>query len=443
MGRARVHCIHCGFSDSGKFCSECGQPLPRTCACGVAVSPGARFCFACGAEVTDTAPAPVAGGGVALGVGDVGINRGRIEVRHEVRHGVSGGEVAHIVERAMAGHHESLRRRDASQAPRPTLSLHDAAERGDVEQVQAHLHWGCDLNSGDCEGETPLHRVLVEDPEISRAWTSMILGGILGRDPEEGPPEYACLDSAHAEILSILLDRGAKLDARDAHGRTPLFVAVAHKHLEAAALLLERGANPNRATGNGSTPLLSAVTCGALELVELLVERGADLNVRDVEGRTALAVAKELGWVPTASLLAAHGATDAPPPPTMGIRQAAAEGNLQAVVSWLHHDMHRIPGAPSLEEDLLFVACNGYAEVARMLLDHGADVNAADPESGCTPLIGAALEGHADVVELLLDHGAAIDAVTCRGDTALSWAEARGHDEVAALLRSRTTRPRG
>jgi hypothetical protein len=442
MSRARVHCIHCGFADSGRFCSECGQPLPRTCACGAAVSPGARFCFSCGAELADAAPTPAAGGGVALGVGDVGINRGRIEVRHEVRHGVSGGEVAHIVERAMAGHHESLRRHEASQPPRPTLSLHDAAERGDVEQVRAHLHWGCDLNAGDAEGETPLHRVLVEDPEISRAWTSRILGGILGRDPEEEPPGYARLAAAHAEILSMLLERGAKLDVRDAHGHTPLFVAVANKHPDAATRLLERGANPNLAAGNGSTPLLSAVTCGAFELVELLVEHGADVNARTADGSTALAVAKELGWAPSAALLAGHGATDAPPPPTMGIRQAAGEGNLQAVVSWLHHGAYRIPGAPSLEQDLLFAACEGHLEVARLLLDHGADVNATDPESGCTPLIGAALEGHADVVELLLDRGASIDAVTCRGDTALCWAEARGHREVAALLRSRGARPR-
>jgi ankyrin repeat protein len=69
------------------------------------------------------------------------------------------------------------------------------------------------------------------------------------------------------------------------------------------------------------------------------------------------------------------------------------------------------------------------------LLDHGAEINARDQESGATPLAYAASLGRAEVVELLLDRGADAALKNIRGQTALELAEENNQKEITELLR--------
>uniref|UniRef100_A0A7C1GC84 Zinc-ribbon domain-containing protein n=1 Tax=Thermofilum adornatum TaxID=1365176 RepID=A0A7C1GC84_9CREN len=79
-------------------------------------------------------------------------------------------------------------------------------------------------------------------------------------------------------------------------------------------------------------------------------------------------------------------------------------------------------------------AGRGYADVARILLEHGAYVNAKDSLYGWTPLHFAAFEGHVDVVKLLLEHGADVNARNRDGWTPLHRAADMGHVDVARIL---------
>jgi ankyrin repeat protein len=77
------------------------------------------------------------------------------------------------------------------------------------------------------------------------------------------------------------------------------------------------------------------------------------------------------------------------------------------------------------------------ADGARVLLEHGADVNAfADNELGVHPLNSAAAAGRRDVAAILLEHGADPNARTRRGFTPLDAARENGDEELAELLRS-------
>jgi len=78
----------------------------------------------------------------------------------------------------------------------------------------------------------------------------------------------------------------------------------------------------------------------------------------------------------------------------------------------------------------------GTLDVAKLLLDRGAAVDAKD-KSGLTPLALAALLNKLELVEMLLDHGAAIDATDSRGETALYKASLRNHSAVVAALAAR------
>ena len=75
-------------------------------------------------------------------------------------------------------------------------------------------------------------------------------------------------------------------------------------------------------------------------------------------------------------------------------------------------------------------------EAARLLLERGADVNAfADNDLGVHPLNSAAAAGRADVARALLEHGADPTAPTKGGFTPLDAAEGNGDAELAELLR--------
>jgi uncharacterized protein len=80
-------------------------------------------------------------------------------------------------------------------------------------------------------------------------------------------------------------------------------------------------------------------------------------------------------------------------------------------------------------------------DAARLLLEHGADVNAfADNELGVHPLNSAAAAGRRDVAAILLEHGADPNAQTARGFTPLDAAREKGDDDLAELLRSHGAR---
>jgi hypothetical protein len=82
---------------------------------------------------------------------------------------------------------------------------------------------------------------------------------------------------------------------------------------------------------------------------------------------------------------------------------------------------------------LHLAARHGHSEIARILIEKGATVDARNINN-CTPLMWAAKGGHSDVVRALLDANAKIDAKDNRDWTALHFASDRRHEGLAQLL---------
>jgi ankyrin repeat protein len=90
---------------------------------------------------------------------------------------------------------------------------------------------------------------------------------------------------AEAAVIDLLLRAGARIDAQDWMGRTPLFAACYKMGTEEfappiAEHLINRGAAVNLANADGFVPLLLAVARGDVALAQLLVSRGASPYVR-------------------------------------------------------------------------------------------------------------------------------------------------------------------
>jgi ankyrin repeat protein len=150
------------------------------------------------------------------------------------------------------------------------LLLH-AAQSLNAPIVGDLLDRGANPAATDRFGETALHRVA----DLRRT---------------DGPRA--------ARVATLLIERGAAVDARNRDDVTPLHQAVRARNLAVAEVLLDRGANPNAADKRGSTALHRASsssgaggTAGidSAPFVELLLGRGANPEQKDKRGRNALA----------------------------------------------------------------------------------------------------------------------------------------------------------
>jgi ankyrin repeat protein len=115
---------------------------------------------------------------------------------------------------------------------------------------------------------------------------------------------------------------------------------------------------------------------------------------------------------------------------------AAAFADRDTVVTLLDAgaDVRQVSETPLRNQALhALLALSKDAEVARLLIERGADVNAAQT-AGYRPLHQAAVVGREDLVRLLLDAGADKSARCDRGKTPAAYARERGFQELAAIL---------
>lgn len=82
-------------------------------------------------------------------------------------------------------------------------------------------------------------------------------------------------------------------------------------------------------------------------------------------------------------------------------------------------------------------AYHGYVYIAKMLVEAGADVDAAETRYGFTPLAYSARNGHTEVIKLLLDSGADPNKRVNDGRTPLQLANQRQQRDAARLLSRR------
>ncbi|KAA0170882.1 hypothetical protein FNF28_01155 [Cafeteria roenbergensis] len=110
------------------------------------------------------------------------------------------------------------------------------------------------------------------------------------------------------EVVGLLLDYGADLEARDDEACTALVLATTNGRNETVKNLLARGADLEAKDAFGSTALMWAAEMGHSELVDTLLDSGAELEARNRFGCTALIWAVEQGHADVAVLLMERGA---------------------------------------------------------------------------------------------------------------------------------------
>ncbi len=199
----------------------------------------------------------------------------------------------------------------------------------------------------------------------------------------------------------------------------PLHDAAKDGDLKKVQELLAQGAYVNAQDNQADTPLHSAAAQGHLALVESLLAHGAKVNAESRQHLTPLSLAAMQGRAEIVKLLVAHGAKikNQTLDEKSDLFQAVQSGNVQVVEMLLARGANVNVKREQNGQTPLHVVTN--PEIAKLLLDHGADVNALyaftftpfDKDSYLeTPLHMVAFGGQKKIVELLLAYKADVNA---------------------------------
>ena len=225
---------------------------------------------------------------------------------------------------------------------------------------------------------------------------------------------FAAADRNCIDLATVLLDQGASVDARDRLGARPLSRAAKSGHLEMVDLLLQRGAPIDARDLAGATALYVAAERGHAAVVQRLIDKGADADLKGRSGTSPLAAAAFAGRNQVVRMLLAHGADRRAADDTgkAPIVYAAASGELDIVRQLLAQDLD--VNARYANELTLLMWASGpdqnvpeaqALEVVSYLIDAGAHIDDRDAR-GRTALMIAAEGNHAEIAQLLLRHGA-------------------------------------
>ncbi|WZP00119.1 ankyrin repeat domain-containing protein [Isosphaeraceae bacterium EP7] len=236
-----------------------------------------------------------------------------------------------------------------------------------------------------------IESVLLNDLDLARK----SLDG--GDDPNEGEWQYhgpvltLAARLGYLEMINLLIDRGANVEAMDDLANRPLRAAASYGQLESVRLLLDRGADIDATDGNSRSALTNAVFEGHREVAEFLRSRGARVGIVESVSlkdeallEEALKEQDELGWI---------------------------DDRVNAIQT--------------------FAGSLWSAKIVQHLLDHGP-INLDDPWH----MAAAAMTGDREILRMLLDRGADVNADHF-DMTPLDWAIREGHDEAAAFLEER------
>ncbi|KAE8995186.1 hypothetical protein PF011_g16430 [Phytophthora fragariae] len=247
-----------------------------------------------------------------------------------------------------------------------------AAQAGQVEVVDMLLTCKVPVDLKCGKGRTPLMFAAASGgPDFTES--RPVTHGAR-TNPSEFPevaPLAAAAQNGHVEVIQVLLQNSADVDAHDGDWDSALHEAVYSGQVEAARTLVEAslGANVNKRNRSGWTPLMGAAHRNFVVIMELLVWKGASLMLKTKDGRTALHIAAE----------------------------------------------------------------EGHTEATRFLLGRGASVDAVDRLKR-TPLMLAAYRGHKDTVQLLLDNDASLARTDYMNQNPLEVALSNSKIDVATLL---------
>ncbi len=356
----------------------------------------------------------------------------------------------------------------------PSSPIADAAMRRDIAEVRSLIAKRADVNAPQGDGMTALHwAARNRDAEMTtlllRAKASLTATTRVGAYV----PLHVASQAGSAPVVEALLKAGADAKATTETGVTSLHLAALSGSTGVISALIKAGADPNaKEPAWGETPLMLAAARGRTSAVKALLQAGADpaitaqvldLMARAAEdqkakvrrnqvlraGRKAQGADTVAAWHPDTKLVQdAVRATH------------AAEKNPNAIVAEPEPEMYQGTQTGGDEDfagftqmvgfqgglTALHIAVReGHTETALALLEGKTEINFQTPADQTSPLLLATINGHYDLAKILLERGADPNLASDAGATPLyavinkEWAPTSRTPQPAFNLQQKTT----
>ena len=269
-----------------------------------------------------------------------------------------------------------------------------ACQKGNVEAIKVLLNAGAGSNITDTNGHTWIH--------------------------------YAVASDCSKETLQIIIEYGGDVNALDKNNSTALMLACQKRNVEALNVLLSAGADSNIADTNGDTWIHYAVAGGcSKKTLQTIINHGADVNAIKKDNVMAGMIACQQEDIESINvhlkagsdpdIAGAKGVTWIKPCADVNVRNKVSETALMIACQRNNADAINVllhAGADITIIDNRGLMCIHHAvvagcskEILQTIIDHGADVNAAD-KNNISPLILACHDGNVDAIDVLVNAGA-------------------------------------
>ncbi|XP_068020761.1 protein phosphatase 1 regulatory subunit 12B isoform X8 [Melanerpes formicivorus] len=235
---------------------------------------------------------------------------------------------------------------------------------------------------------------------------------------EEGAVFLAACSSGDTEEVKRLLGRGARINTTNVDGLTALHQACIDENLDMVKFLVENGANVNQQDNEGWTPLHAVASCGYLNIAEYLIRHGANVAAVNSEGEVPSDIAEEAAMKDLLLEQVKRQGAD-----LELARKEEEQQMLQDARQWLNSGrIEDVKQARTGATALHVAAAKGYAEVLRLLIQAGFNLNVQDND-GWTPLHAAAHWGVKEACSILAEALCDMDVRNKLGQTPFDVAD--------------------
>lgn len=284
--------------------------------------------------------------------------------------------------------------------------LWSAIQSNNADTFYFLLEKGIDISAKDNLGNTPLHAAA----SYNKPWSVHLLmqkGFDINVKNNLGEtPIQIAVKSKNCDVLKYLAKHDADIHVCDAEGNTLMHLAAQEGNITLLEYLYELGLDVNAKNNKGETALMKAIQADKYHNVSFLLQNGADFTMTDHAGNTPKEVALLSNNVKVLNLLenvekdAAYFNNNRL---YLHIEQLIRQGQVESVKTLLGSVNYAKLSDTNKTTLLHTAAYSNNVEIMKLLISHGADINARDSYNE-TPLTSAIKGCANNAFHLLLSH---------------------------------------